>query len=338
MIAKSLLEDRVLVRECGYLYLSSLARKLNVVQLSASGQYGTMTSSSNDLNILKKYAETGRWAPELTKRLKLFFADSGGTYLDIGANIGMTTIPIAQHNEHVKCYAFEPEPVNYRNLVRNIAENCPASNVETYKLALHEREDMLPFEIADGNLGDHRLHIETDLPAKQDEVGRKIIEVRCARLDDLPIELTGPVFVKIDTQGAEPFVFAGGRRTLARADAILVEWSPYHMARLGGDPNLVLRFLEEHFNHGQIEQTDAKAGQQGESGPMTEIATHLQSTITKWRDDPFSYVDVVATRVPSMVQSGSCVARPSSADGQIPRHIEPENPAREPRECLPGDA
>jgi hypothetical protein len=34
----------------------------------------------------------------------------------------MTTLPIAQHNERVKCYSFEPEPVNYRNLLRNIAE------------------------------------------------------------------------------------------------------------------------------------------------------------------------------------------------------------------------
>ncbi|MGF6415767.1 FkbM family methyltransferase [Paraburkholderia sp. 35.1] len=301
-IAKSLIEDRALAQEYGYFYLSSLARKLNVVQLAASGQYGIMASSSNDLSILKKYAETGRWAPELAERLKAFFAGSGGTYLDIGANIGMTTIPIAQYNDSVKCYAFEPEPVNYRNLLRNIAENCPSSDIETYQLALHEHDDVLPFEIADGNLGDHRLHIETGLPAKQNEAGRKIIDVQCVRLDDLPIKLTSPVFAKIDTQGAEPFVFAGGRQTLARADAILVEWSPYHMARLGGGPEIVLRFLEEHFSYGQIEETDAKSGQWGESGPIGEITRRLQSTITEWRDDPMSYVDLVATKIPSIAR------------------------------------
>ncbi len=295
VMAKSLLNDRALASEYGYLYLSCLAKKLNVVQLSASGQYGTMASSSNDLSILRKYAETGLWAPELSERLIAFFAGAGGTYLDIGANIGMTTIPIARQNQQVRCYAFEPEPVNYGNLVRNIAENCPGSRVQTFQLALHEREEVLPFEIADGNLGDHRLHFETRLAAKQDEIGRKIINVRCARLDDLPIELQGPVFAKIDTQGAEPYVVAGGRRTLAQADALLIEWSPYHMARLGGDPQVVLRFLEEHFDHGAIEPTDAKAGQRGESGPMKEIVRRLQATIAAWRDDPFNYVDVVAT-------------------------------------------
>jgi hypothetical protein len=95
-------------------------------------------------------------------------------------------------------------------------------------------------------------------------VGRKIIEVRCARLDDLPIQLSGPVFAKVDTQGAEPYVFAGGSKTLSKADAILVEWSPYHMARLGGDPNVVLQFLEEHFTYGKIEETDANQCEQSQ--------------------------------------------------------------------------
>jgi hypothetical protein len=124
--------------------------------------------------------------------------------------------------------------------------------------------------------------------------------VPCVRLDDLPIELNGPVFVKIDTQGAEPYVIAGGKHTLAKADAILVEWSPYHMARLGGDPNVVLRFLDEHFEFGRIEPTDARSGQQGESGPMKQITARLQDTINKWRDDPYSYVDVFATRRSSL--------------------------------------
>jgi hypothetical protein len=167
---------------------------------------------------------------------------------------------------------------------------------------LHEREEVLPFEIADGNLGDHRLHIETDLPAKQNEVGRKIIEVRCARLDDLPIQLSGPVFAKVDTQGAEPYVFAGGSKTLAKADAILVEWSPYHMARLGGDPNVVLQFLEEHFPYGKVEETDAKAGKPAETEPMRTIAARLRSTITEWRDDPLNYVDIFATKTASLTR------------------------------------
>jgi FkbM family methyltransferase len=298
VLAKSLIDNPSLMREYGYAYLSGLARKLNIVQISATGQYGTMTSCSNDTWILRTYAETGRWAPQLSERLKMFFSGSGGTYLDIGANIGMTVVPILQHNASVKCHAFEPEPANYRNLMLNISANCPSSDVHTYQMALHERKGMLPFEIADGNLGTHRLHVETGLSPKLDESGRRVIEVPCVRLDDLAIELRPPVFAKIDTEGAEPFVFAGGRQTLSRADAILVEWSPYSMARLGGDPTVVLDFLENHFEYGQIEQTDAKTGQPSQSGPMKEITARLAETIAKWTNDPSKYVDIVATQVP----------------------------------------
>jgi FkbM family methyltransferase len=306
VLAKSLLNNPSLVREYGYVYLSGLAQKLNIAQISATGQYGTMASCSNDLSILRTYAETGRWAPELFERVKMFFSGSGGTYLDIGANIGMTVVPILEHNSAVTCYAFEPEPANYRNLLLNIHANCPSSDVHAYQFALHEREGMLPFEIADGNLGAHRLHVETDLPASREEGSRRVVEVRCVRLDDLALELRGPVFVKIDTEGAEPFVVAGGRQTLARADAIILEWSPYNMARLGADPTIVLDFLESHFEYGQIEPTDANSGQRGESGLMKDITARLAGTITEWRNR-LLYVDVVATRKQQAAADGRVV-------------------------------
>ncbi|MGF6855345.1 FkbM family methyltransferase [Paraburkholderia sp. CI3] len=296
VLATSLLNDPSLVRQYGYRYLSGLAGKLNVVRLSASGEYGTMSSSSKDVWILRAYAESGRWAFHLSERLVAFFSETGGTYLDIGANIGMTSIPILQQNPAVQCYAFEPEPVNYQNLLLNISVNCPSSHIRPFQLALHERKGMLPFEISDTNLGAHRLHVETGLAPKLAEDSRRVTEVACERLDDLPIELRHPVFVKIDTEGAEPFVVAGGRHTLAQADAILLEWHPYNMARLGADPTVVLDFLETHFQYGEIEHTDAKAGQPGRRGSIKEITGQLAGTIEEWKNDPSQYLDIIGIR------------------------------------------
>lgn len=296
VLATSLLEDPSLLSRYGYRYLSGLAGRLNVVRLSAAGEYGTMSSSSNDVWILRAYAESGRWASQLSERLDAFFAGQGGTYLDIGANIGMTSIPIMQKNPAVECYVFEPEPINYQNLLLNISVNCPSSRVQPYQLALHERKGMLPFEIAEGNLGAHRFHVETGLTPKMAEPGRRVTEVPCVRLDDLPIELRHPVFVKIDTEGAEPFVVAGGRKTLSQADTILMEWSPYSMARVGADPSVVLDFLETHFHHGEIEHTDARRGQPGRKGSMREITAELAGTIEAWKNDPSQYVDIIGVR------------------------------------------
>jgi FkbM family methyltransferase len=296
VLATSLLGDPSLLSRYGYRYLSGLAGRLNVVRLSATGEYGTMASSANDVWILREYAQSGRWASQLSERLDAFFAGTGGTYLDIGANIGMTSIPILQRNPAVQCYVFEPEPVNYQNLLLNISVNCPSSHVQPFQLALHEREGMVPFEIADGNLGAHRFHVETGLTPKMAEADRRVTEVPCVRLDDLPIELRHPVFVKIDTEGAEPFVIGGGRATLSQADTILLEWSPYSMARLGGNPRVVLEFLEANFQYGEIEHTDARKGEPGSRGPMREITAQLAGTIEAWKNDPSQYVDVIGVR------------------------------------------
>ena len=133
---------------------------------------------------------------------------------------------------------------------------APNANVKSHQLALFDRKAKLPFEIAEENLGDHRIHIETGLVAKQGEIGRKVIDVCAVPLDDLHLRIKGPLLIKIDTQGAEPFVFSGGKATLSKADLIVVEWSPYHMARVGGDPMVVINFLQREFSFVKIIATD----------------------------------------------------------------------------------
>lgn len=297
IMIKGFLGNKRMVDRYGFTYLSLLSDEFNIVALSASGEYGTMSSAPRDVTIFKHYAENGVWASSVNRRLKEFFKSGHGTYLDIGANIGMTVVPLARDAPSVRCHAFEPEPVNYQNLVRNIHENCQGSEIASYQLALHDRDTVLPFSIASDNLGDHRLYVATDLSSKQGEAGRKIIDVPCKRLDDLAIDVQGPTFVKVDTQGAEPHVVTGGAATLAKADTILMEWSPYHMARLKSDPNIVLDFLERSFKFGTIEKTDGELDAAMQRSPMKAVSDRLRGTIEAWRDDPFSYVDIIAEKI-----------------------------------------
>jgi hypothetical protein len=138
--------------------ISRLAPDCNVVPLRASGRYGVIQSASDDKSVLMQYAKTGTWAERTNSLLRSFFAETGGNYIDIGANIGLTTIPVAQ-NPRVSCLAIEPEPKNFANLCVNIAENCPYKNVEVRRLAIYVRRQRLSLELSSGNLGDHRLRI-----------------------------------------------------------------------------------------------------------------------------------------------------------------------------------
>ena len=292
LIVKGLLQNEKLSRRYGFSYLSTLAVRFNIVRLTARGDYGMFSSSPSDGEVFREYAETGKWSPESNFRIRRFFQESTGTYIDIGANIGLTLVPIAAATR-VKCFAFEPEPANFLNLKLNVSENCRAGNVHLYQLALFDRNTTLPFELAVGNLGDHRLRVPTDAVARQAETQRRTIEVPCVRLDELSLPIEGPLLVKIDTQGAEPFVFAGGAETLSKAQVILLEWCPYLMRRLGGDPEVIINFLLQNFSVGTIDQPD-DPGTRKQS--MKDVCQTLRQLVVAWRDDPKRYVDIFAEK------------------------------------------
>ena len=112
-----------------------------------------------------------------------FAAHGGGDYIDVGANIGLTTIPVAQ-NPNVECLALEPEPSNFSYLTVNVAANCPHLNVTIKRLAAFSERRTLPFEIAVNNLGDHRIRLK-DHPGQWNEQLRQTIEVEAVPLDDV---------------------------------------------------------------------------------------------------------------------------------------------------------
>ena len=294
IIIKAFFRNKRLMDRYGLYFISQIAAQCNVViNMSVNGDYGFFTSAANDGVVLKAYAENGTWAEGTNSTIRNFFADGEGTYLDIGANIGLTVVPIASHS-HVKCFAFEPDPTNFRNLKINISVNCNKENVRAFNLALFDRETVLPFEISPNNLGDHRLRLG-DSPGLLGEEKRQLIEVPCARLDDMCIPIQGPFLVKIDTQGAEPFVVAGGLATLGKADVILIEWAPYYLKRMGGDPTIVLDFLRSNFSTARI--NDGKsANDDANKQPIADVCVILAKIYSEWSNDPKKYVDVVATR------------------------------------------
>ena len=81
-----------------------------------------------------------------------------------------------------------------------------------------------------------------------EEEKRTTIDVEGIPLDEIAGNLDAPLAVKIDTQGAEPHVVAGGKRTLARAGLIVSEFWPYGMSRLSGCAEDLIRFLRDNFS------------------------------------------------------------------------------------------
>jgi FkbM family methyltransferase len=220
-------------RRSRFRLLNRLAVDSHVVALKVVGDYGMMQSAAGDSHILFRYSEERRFAGRTNKLISQFFGDGPGSYIDVGANIGMTIVPIAR-NPLVQCQAFEPEPVNFANLLANIAANCPHQNVVAKQIALFSEAGRLCFELASDNLGDHRIRL-TDAVGRLGEHQRGTIEVQARPLDEAVGEFRPPMAIKIDTQGAEPYVFGGGKNVIARADLLISEFWPYGIDRIGGE-------------------------------------------------------------------------------------------------------
>jgi FkbM family methyltransferase len=225
-----------------------LAEELGFAGLVAEGSCGVIRGSLDDSAALLRYARDGYWAPHQRALFETLFHRIGGTYLDIGANIGLTLIPIAG-NASVTCHGFEPHPTNFKHLRENVAVNCPSANVTLHNLALFDSAATLEFEMSPRHSGDHRLRLNKDGGAMKEQT-RETIHVQANRLDAVIPHVRRPLGVKIDTQGAEPFVIAGGASVLAEADVLSLEFWPYSMLRMGGKIGQLTGFLAANFREG----------------------------------------------------------------------------------------
>ena len=258
----------------------AMAQKFHIESLSVNGANGLVWGSINDRSVLGRYMLTGVWAPITENLFQNFFEGAGGgTFLDIGANIGLTLIPIAR-NPGVQCVGFEPEPLNFSYLKRNIEMNCLHGNVSLKQLALFDRQEVLQFELSSDNFGDHRIRV-SDSDGYYTERMRKTVSVPAARLDSVIDvgSLKLPLGVKIDTQGAEPNIIAGGIRLLSAADLIALEFWPYGMRRMGGDVKAEILFLLNNFREGSIVEGDSDRQIQWRS--IRSVADEMQRL---WED------------------------------------------------------
>ena len=217
--------------------------------VSYEGKLGVFAGSDRDKGPFGNYCEFGTWAPVLQELLltKIFPAGSSGTYLDIGAHIGLTVIPITEARK-VDSFAFEPDPENYKLLNQNIANHKLESLIKTYPYALFSEAKEVDLAIASNNKGDSRIKINnSEAPSLKGEASRPIIKVRAERLDNIlpAANLKKPIAVKLAIQGAELQFLKGASQFLESVDYLIVQFWPYGLRHLGNNPEALMYALEK---------------------------------------------------------------------------------------------
>lgn len=267
----------------------ALHRMSGESDMVVSGAFGEIVGSVSDYAVLERYAREGTWCPVENAFFEDFFARHGrGTYIDIGANIGLTTIPVAR-NPKVLCLAFEPEPTNFRYLRRNVALNC-RTNVDLFSLALLDRSGRMLLQLSPANKGDHRVRVAG--AGSSIEAGWPVVQVDVERLDDVlaGCDMPVPIAAKIVAQGSEAHIIAGGRRILAQASALLVEIYPYLLHRTQADMDALLDFMAGHFCHAAMIDGGSRATLAWE--PVIDIADAIKAWMAPGVAQPSHYFHV----------------------------------------------
>jgi FkbM family methyltransferase len=138
---------------------------------------------------------------------------TGAAALDIGANIGIMTAPMARRvTERGTVFAYEPIPENLAVLRRIVARY---DQVEVHGVALGDEAGELQMVMPVQE--QVRMQGLSHVAGPDDEDAGQRYTVRVCRLDDRP-ELDGVdvAAIKVDVENFEAHVFRGGRALLER--------------------------------------------------------------------------------------------------------------------------
>lgn len=154
----------------------------------------------------------------------------GRDILDIGANIGTTSIPAIRRYGFGRAWCIEPSPSNLRLLRCNILLNELEDRVTVIPVALSDQEGTLSMGLSPFGGSDHRVMADYSEDAFG-EGGWNTITVDVRRLDDVMaehgIDVDRMALAWIDVQGHEGRALAGAKGLLSSAVPVLTEYWPY---------------------------------------------------------------------------------------------------------------
>jgi FkbM family methyltransferase len=182
---------------------------------------GPMIFPENDTYIgraLDYYGEAHQLEIDFLEKL----VSKGDVVIDVGANIGIITIPMAKKvGSEGYVLSLEAHSMLFYTLCGNIALNN-LNHVQVFNRAAADKTgSMFYFPHLDfsksGNFGNMKL--AGLLNAKDDQGKIYDNPVTAVAIDDLGI--SNPKLIKIDVEGMEPVVLNGLRKTIKRAKPIL---------------------------------------------------------------------------------------------------------------------
>lgn len=226
------------------------AKLMKELTFEILGQEGEKVELNLSEHVDYRYFFNGFFDDASLYLLKRYFSGSDTVFIDVGANVGLVSLPVLKNNFRV--IAFEPIPQNHTRFMRNLELN-PGLEPILFKYAVGSKEMMdksktLELFLPPGNTG-ATSSISDWNPGK---VRGQLHTVQLSTLDDSCIEILNEmrvknVLLKIDVEGMELQVLFGAEVLIQRyKPTILIEWKGTNTP---GDQRVVLGTFLVQFGY-----------------------------------------------------------------------------------------
>ena len=205
--------------------------------------YGTRTYFPAGSSIFQRVCVESIYEQETTEWL-CRIAQPNKLFIDVGANIGLTSIPVLRSVRTARVLSFEPSPGS----ISFLNQTWQASS-------FRERWEIVPKAVGD-SVGITRFFVSSSQNALFDGLcdtkrggQKREVEVALTTIDQEWHRLGCPLVgsVKIDVEGAEIKVLAGAEAVIRRdMPHLLLEWQRENLEASGVDVQSILDFAISH--------------------------------------------------------------------------------------------
>jgi FkbM family methyltransferase len=206
--------------------------------------FGTAVHFPRHAALFRAVCEQGIFEADIVHRMTRL-SRPGTTVMDVGANLGLMSVPVLQHCASCRVISFEPSPSSLPYLERTHAGCSHRDRWTIVGAAVAARPGDLDFTVGSSA---HDALYEGFRSGDRIAAGRTI-KVPVTTLDDTWRKLGEPEvsLIKIDVEGAEAGVLAGATTLLGCwRPAILIEWYAPYLARFQTPSNVLLRLATSH--------------------------------------------------------------------------------------------
>jgi len=174
----------------------------------------------------------------------------GKTIVDVGANIGTTTVTALRSHPFARAVACEPEPANQRLLRVNLALNDLIDVTTMVPAAISNTIGTAQLRVRTDNSGAHSVNAVGSTDG--DGTGSGAIAVESLTLDALVergvIDPAQVGLLWMDAQGHEGHILDGASGLLEHAPPILMEIDPPTLDACGGR-EMLERAIARYYSH-----------------------------------------------------------------------------------------